>query len=86
MISYFVSIFFKLIFLIILIVCILSWIPILDRNKEPYLTLIKIYKAIMAPFRFIPPIGMIDITPIIAFFVYGFVANLIIGILLRLGL
>ena len=86
MISSLIDIFFKLIFLIILIVCVLSWIPILDRTKKPYIILMKVYKAIMAPFSFIPPIGMIDITPIIAFFVYGIIARLILQILVSLGL
>lgn len=86
MISYIVSIIFRIFFLIILLCCILSWLPIFDARKEPFHTLWKIFRAIMAPFSFIPPIGMIDISPIIAIFVYGLAANLIIGILIRLGL
>lgn len=67
MISYLLSIIFKIIYLIIIVVVLLSWIPIFDTKKEPLLTLIKIYNTIMAPFKaIIPPIGMIDISPLVA--------------------
>ena len=66
MISYLLSIIFKIIYLIIIVVVLLSWIPIFDTKKEPLLTLIKIYNTIMAPFKaIIPPIGMIDISPLV---------------------
>lgn len=61
---------------LLLIRIILSWIPAvrwydapwrqLDQITEPYLGLFR---------RFIPPIGGIDFSPIIAFMVLGFVRN-----------
>ena len=87
MISYIISIVFRLIYLIILIVVLLSWIPIFDVRKEPLASLVKIYNIIMAPFRaVIPPIGMIDISPLIAFIVLQIIEQLLVRILSSLGL
>ncbi len=87
MISYIVSLAFRLIYLVILTVVLLSWIPIFDVRKEPLASLVKIYNVIMAPFRaVIPPIGMIDISPLIAFIVLQIIEQLLVRILSSLGL
>ena len=87
MISFAISILFKCIYLIILIVVLLSWLPIFDVRKEPIASLIKIYNAIMAPFKaVIPPIGMIDISPLIAFILLQILEQAIIRTLLAFGL
>lgn len=87
MISYAVSIFFRIIYLIILVVVLLSWIPVFDVRKEPLASLIRLYNIIMAPFKaVIPPIGMIDISPLIAFIVLQIAEQVIVRILRTLGL
>ncbi len=87
MISNIVAIFFNIIYLIILIVVLLSWIPIFDAKKEPLASLIKVYEMIMAPFKaVIPPIGMIDISPLIAFIILQLVERCILTILFKFGL
>lgn len=87
MISFAVTLLFRAVYLIILIVVLLSWIPIFDVRKEPVATLVRIYSAIMAPFRaIIKPIGMIDITPLIAFILLQFLEHLIVRTLLMLNL
>lgn len=87
MISNLFVILFKIIYLVIIIVVLLSWIPIFDTKKEPIATLIKIYNAIMAPFKaIIPPIGMIDISPIVAIIVIQIVEKLLLNILNGLGI
>lgn len=86
MISNLVFIFFKIIYLIILTVVILSWIPIFDMRKEPLASLVNIYKMIMAPFRFIPPIGMVDISPLIAFIILQFIERFLLMALAQVGL
>ena len=87
MISYIVSIAFKIVYLIILIVVLLSWIPIFDPRKEPLASLVRIYNMIMAPFKaVIPPIGMLDISPLIALILLQIIEKLIITSLLRFGL
>ena len=87
MISYLVSILFKIIYLIIIVVVLLSWIPIFDTKKEPVATLVKVYNYIMAPFKsIIPPIGMIDISPVVGIIVIQIVEKLLLNILIGLGL
>lgn len=87
MISYAIALLFRVIYLIIIVVVLMSWIQIFDTRKEPAATLIKIYNAIMAPFKaIIPPIGMIDISPIIAFIVLQIIEKLLLRILIGLGL
>lgn len=87
MISFAVSIIFRLIYLVILIVVLLSWIPIFDVRKEPLASLVKFYNIIMAPFKaVIPPIGMIDISPLIAFILLQIMEQLLVRILMSFGL
>ena len=87
MISYAVTVIFRLIYLVILIVVLLSWIPIFDIRKEPLASLVKFYNIIMAPFKaVIPPIGMIDISPLIAFILLQLMEQIIVRILLSFGL
>ena len=87
MISYAVTVIFRLIYLVILIVVLLSWIPIFDIRKEPLASLVKFYNIIMAPFKaIIPPIGMIDISPLIAFILLQLMEQIIVRILLSFGL
>ncbi len=86
-ISYIVFLIFNIIYLILLTVIILSWIPIFDIRKEPLASMHKFYNLIMTPFRsIIPPIGMIDISPIFAFLLLQLLENVILRILAQLGL
>lgn len=87
MLSYAISIIFKIIYIIIIVVVLLSWIPIFDLRKEPLASMIKIYNTIMAPFKaIIPPIGMIDISPVIAIIILQIIEQLLYRILIPLGL
>ncbi len=87
MISYIISILFRIIYLVILIVVLLSWIPIFDVRKQPLASLVKLYNYIMAPFKaIIPPIGMIDISPLIAFIVLQIIEQIITRSLINFGL
>ena len=87
MISYLVSIIFKITYLIIILTCLLSWIPIFDPNKKPVSIILTAYNKIMAPFRGkIPPIGRMDFTPMVVFILLVILEKLIYSILLPLGL
>ena len=87
MISYIVSIIFRIVYLIILTVVILSWIPIFDVRKQPIAALVKLYDYIMAPFKaIIPPIGALDFSPLIAFIVLQIMEQLIVRTLMHFGL
>lgn len=63
---------------------VLSWI-----RHNPYQPVIKFIYEITEPVlaffrRIIPPLGVVDLSPIVAFFVMGLVKNFIIYLLIRL--
>ena len=69
----FVNVLFTIYSFMIIIYILMSWIPALQESKfgeilakfvEPYLGIFR---------RFIPPIGMIDISPIVAIFLLNFI-------------
>lgn len=61
-----VDIFFNIILLLILVRIILSWLPQLRYNQIAEFVF-GITEPILSPFqRIIPPIGMIDISPMVA--------------------
>jgi YggT family protein len=72
---------FNIYYMLIFAYVILSWLPhvqssplgvLLARLVEPYLSVFR---------RFIPPIGVIDISPIVAFFALHLIKNGIFAIL-----
>jgi uncharacterized protein YggT (Ycf19 family) len=88
MISFAISIIFKIIYLIIILTCLLSWIPVLNPTKEPMASILTAYNKLMSPFRgLIPPIaGRIDITPLVVFILLQVIENILYRILAPLGL
>ena len=61
--------FFQALYLLIIIWCLLSWIPNIRWHEQPFKTLDMIVQPIITPFRkIIPPgiTGPIDCSPIIA--------------------
>ncbi len=85
--SYLIYQLFNLIMLIMLIRVLLSWFPNFNWYKEPWYSIRKFTDYIFEPFRkVIPPIGMIDISPVFAFIVLSIVQNLICKLLIGLGL
>ena len=82
-----VSRIFELIFLLLFVTILLSWFPNIKWQNQPFRALREFSEIFLAPFRrIIPPVGMIDFSPIIAFICLSFVAKLIVGALLRMGL
>ncbi len=85
--SYLIYQLFNLIMLVMLISVLLSWFPNINRYKEPFYSLNKFTDYIFAPFRkVIPPIGMIDISPVFAFIVISIVQNVLCTFLNSIGL
>ena len=85
-ISYAVYKTFDLIFLIIAITIVLTWLPV-NWHNEPFKSLKTFSEFFLAPFRkIIPPIGMIDISPIIALFCLGLLRQAIVSLLSAIGL
>ena len=78
---------FDLIFLILFITILLTWIPSINWYNEPFKSMRAFSEIFFAPFRkIIPPIGMIDISPIVAFILLSVLRNFIVRLLLMLGL
>ena len=78
---------FELIILVLFITILLSWFPNIKWYNEPFKSLKAFSEFFLAPFRkIIPPIGMIDISPIIAFICLSILRNIIVGFLYSLGL
>ena len=56
----------------------LSWFPAIDWYSGPFKILKDITDPILKPFQmFIPPIGGLDISPIVACLVLRFLANIV---------
>lgn len=56
----------------------LSWFPNISWYDQPWRALNDVTEPVMAPFRrLIPPIGGIDISPIVMFFVLNLLQNVI---------
>ncbi len=87
LISYIVSIFFEIIIFLMLVRVLLSWFPRVPWYKEPFKTLRAGTDVIFEPFRkIIPPFGMLDISPIVAFLAISLIQFLVVSILSRYGL
>lgn len=70
---------FSLFYITILIRCALSFIPGLDWKKQPYKTVIEVTDPYLNIFRnFIPPLGMVDISPIVAIIALGIIQKALI--------
>ena len=52
---------------LLIIWCLLSWFPQINMYEQPWRTLDNIVRPVIEPFRrIIPPIGNIDISPMVA--------------------
>lgn len=78
---------FDLITVLLIISVFLTWIPNINWYNEPFKTLRAFSEFFFKPFRrIIPPIGMIDISPIVAFILIGIIRNIVVSALLSFGL
>jgi len=73
---------FLLIYIILIARCLLSFIPNLNWNKQPFKFIRFSADLYLDLFRnLIPPIGMLDISPIIGFVVLSIVYQLVMFLL-----
>lgn len=73
---------FYLYFLLIILRIFLTWIPNIDWYKQPLRTIREITDVYLDIFRrFIPPIGGLDISPIVAIFVLELIKGVVVGLL-----
>ena len=67
---------------VLLIRILMSWIPNLDRSNAIVQMLVQVTDPVLEPARrLIPPLGMIDISPIVVFIALSIIRDL----LLRMG-
>lgn len=82
----FFDILFTVLSLAIIVRVLLTWIPNLNWDSPPVRILRQITDPILEPARrVIPPLGMIDISPLVVLLVLDFVIRpLVLGVLARL--
>lgn len=77
-IGYFLQTFIQLLMYLIIFRCVLTFFPALDWNKQPWLAIRSATDPILLPFRnIIPPIGGLDLSPILLFFLLDFLQGII---------
>ena len=86
-IPYILNVFFSFYSLIMVLRIFLTWIPNIDWESQPFRLLSILVDPYLNIFRrFVPPIGGLDFSPIIAFFVLSIIYKILIYIVINLGL
>ncbi len=87
MLSRAVNTLFYFYYLLIIIRIFLSWIPTIDWMSQPFEGIRAVTDPFLNIFRnIIPPIGMLDISPIVAIILLQILQGFIVGFLNNLGL
>lgn len=87
MISFIVAKLFYFYYLLLIIRIFLTWLPNIDWNQQPFYGLRSITDPFLNIFRnVIPPIGMLDISPILAIILLMVLQGIVCGFLQGLGL
>lgn len=61
---------------VIILWCLLSWFPNIRWHEQPFRSLNMLVEPVIAPFRrLIPPLGGMDLSPMVAILVLQFVAH-----------
>lgn len=86
MIALLIHTLFRLYYILIFVRIIMSWFPV-----DQYSEWVRILKKLTDPYldifrKIIPPIGMIDISPIIALFVLNLIENILFRLMLSIGI
>ena len=87
-IRYIVNNVFYLYYLLLIVRIFLTWIPNIDWNAQPFYFIRSLTDPFLDIFRgIIPPIGgVLDISPILAFFVFLMLQNAVNWLLAVIGL
>ena len=76
-----ISNFFQLLQLVIIIRILLSWFPNINWWNQPFKFLREVTEPILEPFRrLVPPIGGLDLSPIVLFIVLGVVEKVVLSL------
>jgi YggT family protein len=67
---------------LVVIRCLLTWFPNIDFSAQPFRTLCELTDPYLNLFRsFIPPLGGIDLSPMVAIFALQFLGNALTAVL-----
>lgn len=87
MISYIAAKLFYFYYLLLIIRIFLTWLPNIDWQQQPFYALRSITDPFLNIFRnVIPPIGMLDVSPILAIILLMVLQGVVCGFLQGLGL
>lgn len=82
--GFFLVTFIDLYIYLIIARCLLSFFPAINWSSQPWLAIRGATDPAMAPFRnLIPPIGGLDLSPILLFFLLNILKMLVAGALIR---
>lgn len=85
--SYTIDTLFTFYFILIILNCFLTWIPNIDMEKQPIKSLRTITEPFLGLFRkFIPPVGGLDFSPVVALIALQIIQQLIVFNLRAMGL
>jgi YggT family protein len=71
--------FIKLYSLLVIIRCLLTWIPSLDFSTQPFRTLSDVTDPYLNLFRgLIPPLGGMDLSPMVAILALSFLGDILV--------
>lgn len=74
-------------YILIIIRIFLSWIPSIDWEQQPFTWIRSVVDPFLNIFRgIIPPIGMLDISPIVAIILLQFIQVIVVRLIAGLGL
>jgi YggT family protein len=75
-----ISNFFQLLQLVLIVRICLTWFPNINWWNQPFKFLREITDPLLEPFRrIVPPIGGLDLSPMVLFFVIGIVEKLVLN-------
>lgn len=78
-----VSLVFRIWQILLFVYVVLSWVPQVPRSHPAVQLIASIVEPTLAPFRRLMPMAGLDISPIIAFFVYSAAVQVILQLLAR---
>ncbi|MBD9222527.1 YggT family protein [bacterium] len=87
MISRAINTLFYFYYILIILRIFLSWIPSIDWLSQPFAGIRAVVDPFLGIFRgIIPPIGMLDISPIVAIILLQVLQGVVVGFLNGLGI
>ena len=87
MITKIVSQLFYFYYLLLIIRIVLTWFPNINWEQQPFKWMRSITDPFLNIFRgIIPPLGMFDFSPIVAFILLKVLETIVVGLLSNLGL